>query len=175
MVRQFPIRLALTIAGVAIAVSAAWADILPDGTVSSSSGPNIVSGVTGPQAKAIFERFGQDMTLETDSDGDPKLVGRVEGVKFEVLFYGCDKADARRCVSYQYYLGFNDMKDVTVAMMNDWDSRKRFASASRHKNGTIELRMNVNIEGGVTEENLKNWHGWWKVAVKGFKEHINYK
>ena len=149
-------------------------EILPDGTVSSSA-PNMVSSVSGPELQAIFQRFGQDMSLETDSGGDPKLSGTVEGVKFEILFYGCDKADVRRCLSYQYYLGFTGMKDVSIAMMNDWNSRKRFAGASRHKNGAIELRMNVNIEGGVTEENLKNWDGWWKVAVKEFKQHINYK
>ena len=174
MSRHFSIRLALAIAGLAIAASAAWAEILPDGTVSSSSAPNMISSVSGPELRAIFARFDQEMSLEADSGGDPKLVGSIEGVKFEVLFYGCDKAEVRRCLSYQYYLGFTGMKDVTVAMMNDWDSRKRFATASRHKNGAIELRMNVNIEGGVAEANLKNWHGWWTTAVKDFKQHINY-
>ncbi len=173
MSRHFPIRLAMMIAGLAMAATVASAEILPDGTVESSA-PNMVSSVSGPELQAIFGRFDQEMSLETDSGGDPKLVGSVEGVKFEVLFYGCDKAEVRRCLSYQYYLGFTGMKDVTVAMMNDWDSRKRFATASRHKNGTIELRMNINIEGGVTEANLKNWHGWWKIAVEDFKQHINY-
>lgn len=132
-------------------------------------------GVTGAEFKAILEDIGQPTELATDKDGDPILRGTMDGLKFEVMFYGCSTATPRRCLSYQYYLGFTGMRGVSLQKLNDWNAVKRFGQAARRKDGAIELRMSANIDGGVSHGNFGRWYDWWGVAVKEFREYIDFK
>lgn len=133
------------------------------------------NGVTGAEFQAILQDFGQETDLSADKDGDPLLRGRMDGLKFEVMFYGCDKASPRRCLSYQYYLGFTGMSGITLQKLNDWNAKKRFGQAARRKDGAIELRLSANIDGGVSYDNFGRWYDWWGVALKEFREYIDFK
>jgi hypothetical protein len=141
---------------------------------SSSGGPRLYDRITGPELQTILERLGQRLDLVKDSAGDPKLTGgTIQGFKYDVLFYGCDKAAVRRCLSYQYYLGITSLPDATVRVLNEWNLGRRFGAVARRKDGAIEFRMNVNIEGGVSEENFVHWHEWWDVGTKEFKQFVH--
>jgi hypothetical protein len=132
-------------------------------------------GITGPEFQAILKRLGHATQLKADSEGDPELSGRIENVTYTILFYGCNKAKVRRCLSYQYYIGFTDMTRLTTEQVNQWNVKKRFGAASLRDGNVAELRMSANIAGGVTEGNFAEWLEWWKVGVREFKDHIGYR
>lgn len=164
---------------------AAWSFVLalltlamppaPSATAAEGSSRIYKSGITGPEFQKILKALGQTTTLKSDKEGDPELSGTVEGVKYAILFYGCNEAPVRRCLSYQYYAGFNGMSRLSMAQINEWNAQKRFGAASFRNGNVAEIRMTVNIEGGVTADNFRGWLGWWIVAMKQFKEHIGYK
>lgn len=133
------------------------------------------AGITGPEFQAVLKKLGQHAELMKDKGGDPELRSTIEGINYVIFFYGCNQAAARRCLSYQFYVDFKGLPGVSVQSINDWNSKKRFSAASLRSDGSAELRLSVNIDGGVTESNLAAWIEWWRVAVKEFKEHVHYK
>lgn len=87
---------------------------------------------------------------------------------FDVVFYGCDKSAVRICRSYQYYLGFDGLKSASLAIANDWTLCKRLSFAAWRAPAHIEMRIDVNVEGGGTEANSMRWHQRWVASVHEF-------
>src|SRR5581483_7810506 len=113
---------------------------------------------------------GLNSILTTDGDRYPVLRSAQEGLNFTVLFYGCNNEQIRRCLSYQYYLSLKGagVADVTLEQVNQWNVDQRFGTATRTKEGAIELRLNANINGGVTDANFVAWLDWWKLGLQRF-------
>src|SRR5690606_23996238 len=65
-------------------------------------------------------------TLEAQSNGDPMITGRVEGVLYQVFFMNC--TDNANCEDLNFYAGFLDNKP-TLEVINAWNRDKRFGKA----------------------------------------------
>lgn len=129
----------------------------------------LTAGDTG-KVLDIAKGFGS-AELEKDSDGDPKISGRMEGIKYVVLFYGC--TDGKDCQTIQFYAGWKtDDGDVTIDELNAWNRDNRFSKAYIDGDGDPAIEMDVSLERGVSSGNLDEWFSWWKTSVTGFKEEV---
>lgn len=108
--------------------------------------------------------------LEKDSQGDPKITGRIEGTRYTIFFYGC--TNNRDCDDIQFYAAWNGNNKFTQAQMNEWNRTKRYGKAYLDRDNDPVLEMVVNIDYGVSRRNLEDSFNWWKVALRGFKKDV---
>jgi hypothetical protein len=72
----------------------------------------------------------------------------------------------------QLYSGFRDLK-VTLSRINEWNKTKRFAKAYLDKSNDPCLEGDIELTGGVTKANVKEWIKTYAVALRQFVEFIN--
>lgn len=116
----------------------------------------------------IAKGFGS-AELDKDSQGDPRITGRIDGTKYGIYFYGC--SNGRDCDDIQFSAGWSGAK-VTLDDVNRWNRQKRYGKAYLDRDGDPRLEMVVNIDYGVSSKNLEDSFSWWMKALKGFKEEI---
>lgn len=107
--------------------------------------------------------------LKKDSDGDPFIIGRIDGNKYGIFFYGC--TDGKECDDIQFKAIWG-AENVTMDDVNGWNAKKKFGTAYIDSDGDVSLKMSVNIDYGVTEENLDDSFNWWNIALKGFRKDV---
>jgi hypothetical protein len=124
---------------------------------------------TDPNAiLSVAKGFGS-ATLETDDTGDPKISGRIEGVKYGVYFYGCESG--KNCTDIQFAAGWSDTK-IPMAEINEWNRTKRFGKAYLDKENDPILEAPVNLRNGVSLKNLESTFEWWGAIVKIFEKEV---
>lgn len=116
----------------------------------------------------IAKGFGS-AELDKDSDGDPKITGRIDGTKYGIYFYGC--SNGKNCDDIQFSAGWSGT-EVSLEDVNRWNLQKRYGKAYLDQDGDPRLEMGVNIDYGVSVKNLEDSFSWWTKALKGFKEEI---
>ncbi|MCF6201978.1 MAG: YbjN domain-containing protein [Hydrogenimonas sp.] len=108
-------------------------------------------------------------TLKKDSSGDPLIVGRIDGTKYGILFYGCE--NGKNCDDIQFAASWSGVK-VTLQDINRWNKSKRYGKAYLDDDGDPRLEMPVNLDYGVTDENFDDTFDWWTKVLKEFKESV---
>lgn len=109
--------------------------------------------------------------LEFWDDGEPKITGRLEGIRYAVYFYDCSDADKTKCKSITFVASWST-KGVTKDYINEWNVSKRFGKAYLDSDGDPGIKLPVNLDFGVTERNLDDTFDWWKVVVTGFRDYL---
>jgi hypothetical protein len=63
-------------------------------------------------------------------------------------------------------------KRVTLSRLNEWNLKMKFTKAFLDKNNNIHLQHSIELTGGVTEKNVKEWLKTYVLNLKLFKIHI---
>lgn len=109
--------------------------------------------------------------LTTQSNGDPQITGKIDGVSYQVYFRNCtNNAD---CEDLNFYLGFLDLKP-SLKLINDWNANKRFSRAYLDLDRDACVEMDLDLVKGVTVEHLDAQFGLWALIVSQFAEHVGY-
>lgn len=116
----------------------------------------------------VAKGFGS-ANLDKDSSGDPRITGRIEGVKYGITFYGCNSG--KECDDVVFVAAWSDT-DVSLNDVNGWNLKKKFGKAYIDKDGDPRLEMAVNLEYGVSKENFEDTFDWWSTALKEFKQTV---
>ena len=109
--------------------------------------------------------------LTTQSNGDPQITGKIEGLTYQVYFRNC--TDGARCEDLNFYLGFLDVKP-SLTEINDWNYNKRFSRAYLDGDRDACVEMDLDLVKGVTAEYLDSQFGLWAMIVTQFAEHVGY-
>jgi hypothetical protein len=121
--------------------------------------------------KAILESQGWPATLVLKDGDDPYIESNRNDLKFLVIFMNC--TDNKRCKTLQYYMGFNDAKNVPLDRFNAWNKDKRFARAYKDDAGDPVLEMDVDLDfGGIPRENVGETLNTWASLMDSFREHV---
>ncbi len=107
--------------------------------------------------------------LGTDSEGDPRIQGRIGGTKYVVLFYGCK--DGKACQDIQFVASWSDT-NVTQEDVNNWNRTTRFGKAYLDKDNDPTLELIVNLNYGVSKKNLDDTIDWWAMVMKKFEKEV---
>jgi hypothetical protein len=105
-------------------------------------------------------------TLDKDSDGNPQISGRLDGVKYSIFFYGCEKGT--NCQSIQLSTGYTDA--FTADKANEWNYKYRYVKA--YESDGSNFRMDIVFKGGVTKDNLDAQFDLWDSFIPTIKDFI---
>lgn len=140
-----------------------------------SAGPTlaqtVVDGSKVDEIVTIARGYGS-ATLESQGDGNPRIAGNIKGVPYYVFFMNC--AADKACEDINFYAGFADIKP-TMDALNAWNRDKRFGNAYLDADLDAAIEYDVNLEYGVTRENLDAAFGVWSVLLEQYTAYVGYK
>ncbi|WP_240229343.1 YbjN domain-containing protein [Devosia lacusdianchii] len=110
-------------------------------------------------------------TLSTQSNGDPQINGKINGISYQVYFRNC--TNNTDCEDLNFYVGFLDLKP-TLEVINDWNFNKRFSRAYLDQDQDACVEMDLDMVKGVTAEYLDSQFGLWSMVVDQYSEHVGY-
>lgn len=111
-------------------------------------------------------------TLSEQSNGDPQITGKINGITYQVYFRNC--TNGKDCEDLNFYLGFLDLKP-TLEVINDWNFNKRFSRAYLDQDKDACVEMDLDLVKGVSPEYLDSQFALWNMVVTQFSEHVGYK
>jgi len=114
-------------------------------------------------------RFGQ-ATLTEQPDGNPMLVGKINGVPYSARFRNCVEAT---CADLNFRVGF--LSKPTLETLNGWNRDKRFSRAYLDADGDAILEMDLIVQGGLTAKNLLEVFTYWRLTLDQFTAYIGFK
>jgi len=120
----------------------------------------------------LLRGFGTAELHHFKTNNEPFIRARMGAVAYRVFFYGCK--DGRDCSSIQFYAAWK-ANDFPVQGANEWNRRKRFSHAAVEEDGDINISLDVNLRGGVTEENFLDTVDMWRISIQAFRDFIKDK
>jgi Putative bacterial sensory transduction regulator len=134
---------------------------------SSPSNSQLIDATDPNKILEIARSYG-DVELKKDSDGDPLIIGTMDGMKYAILFYGCKSG--KDCDDIQFAAAWSTK--IPMDKINTWNRTKRYGRAYIDSDGDPGLKMIVNIDYGVSKENLKDTFNWWKRILTDFNREV---
>lgn len=132
--------------------------------------PATLIDATDPERLVQIALVYGSASLIGDVHGDPIVQGEIAGVDYEIFFYGCE--DSRACKSVMFRAVWTNNTAPTEDVMR-WNREKRFGKAYLDRRGNLVVEMNVNLDYGVTAENLVDTFDWWRTVLLNFVEFFN--
>ena len=121
---------------------------------------------------AIIQELGFQAKLEKDDVGDPVILSSSGGVDFRIYFYECK--NNKRCKSLHFSVGYDLADGSSLDAVQLWNADKRFASAYLDGESDPFLQMDVNTDGGVTQQNFENTFQLWQSLKGEFEQFIDW-
>ena len=139
---------------------------------SAATAQTIVDAEKPADLVAAIQAMGFQARLDKDNVGDPMIRSSAGGGEFSIYFYGCTKN--KRCQSLQFTAGYDLDDGTTLAVVEEWNESKRFASAYIDDEDDPFLRMDINTEGGITQLNFEKSFELWQTLKGQFEDHIGF-
>ena len=131
----------------------------------------LITGADTDEILNVAKGYGA-ATLTTQSNGDPQITGKIDGIAYQVYFSNC--TDNANCEDLNFYAGFLDLKP-TLEVINDWNFNKRFSRAYLDQDKDACIEMDLDLVKGVTAEYLDAQFSVWSMIVTQFPEHVGFK
>src|SRR5262249_26440469 len=103
---------------------------------------NLIDATDPSKILAIAKGFGL-ADLGKDKQGDTRISGRMDGVRYGILFYGCQRAI--NCKSIQFYAGFEMREKPSAEKMNEFNRKYRFVRTYLDDDGDPAIELDVNL------------------------------
>jgi Putative bacterial sensory transduction regulator len=137
----------------------------------ASTGSSLVTA-TRPGTVVLVARGFGSAELNKDSDGDPRIEGRIDGIRYFIYFFGC--TDGKNCSDIQFAAAFTPNKKATLKLMNDWNNKFRYGQAWLDDEGDANIAIPVEMDGGITRTNLEEWFKRWESVLGDYTDHIDF-
>jgi hypothetical protein len=95
----------------------------------------------------------------------------LDGVGYVLFFQNC--TDNKNCEDIRFYAGFADNKP-TMDAVNAWNRDKRFGKALLDEDLDAVIEYDVNLEHGISSENMDADIYLWTMLMDQFKTYIGY-
>ena len=140
--------------------------------VSTAEAQTIVSAENPAELVTIIQDLGFQAKLEKDNVGDPVIRSSSNGVEFGIYFYECK--GNKRCKSLHFSVGYDLVDGASLDTVQQWNADKRFTSAYLDDDGDPFLQMDINTEGGITQQNFEKSFGLWQTLKGEFEQFIDF-
>jgi hypothetical protein len=137
----------------------------------SAQAQGTITGANTDEILNVARGYGS-ATLATQSNGDPQINGKINGITYQVYFRNC--TDNTDCEDLNFYLGFLDLKP-SLEVINDWNYNKRFSRAYLDPDKDACVEMDIDMVKGVSAEYLDSQFSLWNLILTQFAEHVGYK
>lgn len=118
---------------------------------------------------SMAKEFGK-AELTTDSEGDPMIKGNIADTDYSIIFHNCD--NGKNCTDLMFSSAWSTQGSVSLEQINTWNTEMLYGQAYLDDEKDATLEMSVNIDGGVTKENLRATFQWWADVVPEFEDKI---
>ena len=123
-----------------------------------------------PEVVADIARGFGSVDLTTDPVGDPMILGRIDGTRYALYFYGC--TDGGNCNTLLFTAYWEGAPENAMEAVNTWNSEKLFGKAYVDNDGDLGLDMALTLDGGVTRANLDDWFDWWRLILREYETEV---
>lgn len=149
-------------AGIAFSVMAAF----------SAHAEDLISQTTAQQMGNILKQNSFAVTdVGLTSDGNPQVMAKFDQTVFQVLFYDCNTSNPVRCTRIQLRADYN-APTIQFEPLNDYNAAWVFGKAYRYQTDGgfgASIEYAINLEGGVSQANLKSSLDIWRDTVINFE------
>lgn len=139
--------------------------------IAPAQAQTLISGADTAEILNAARGYGS-ATLTTQSNGDPQITGKIDGITYQVYFRNC--TDGTDCEDLNFYLGFLDIKPG-LEKVNEWNFNKRFSRAYLDQDEDACVEMDLDLVQGVTAEYLDAQFSLWNMVVTQYAEHVGYE
>jgi hypothetical protein len=120
--------------------------------------------------------------LDKDDSDEPRLAFKVDGYEWAIYFYACAPGanETRQCMSYQFYSGYTPSKAIPLAVINRWNTDKRYARAYNYvqKDGKTSSRIEIDVLAeGTQADRSQTFQAFFqkmKEATQDFRRRIGF-
>ena len=148
------------------------AAVLVLGGAAGAMAQQLVDGTNVDEVANIARGFGS-VTMDKATNGDPMIEGKIEGVSYYLFFRNCAD-DNTQCEDLNFYAGFLDNKQ-TMEAINAWNRDKRFGKAYLDSDLDAVIEYDVNLEHGISRENLDSTFQVWSLILKQYADYIGFQ
>ena len=141
----------------------------------SIAGPVVYEVISPVQLLKVLQAEDRSITLN-NSAGDATISGGVSGHPFDIYFYDCDGggfvAPARpgsACLGFEFRAYFEGYPN-DAEIVNAWNNAHHYGALWRDDGEDLALQLNVIVEGGVTEANIRSNYKWWRKVMPSLKQ-----
>jgi hypothetical protein len=117
----------------------------------------------------FMEKTGYRVELATDTRGDPVISGRISRTDYLIQFYECE--GGKFCNSVQFVAASPKPASFTPDTANTFNIRWRYVRLTWDA-AQIKLQMDVNLDAGVTADNLEDTLDIWKQLIEIYERDI---
>jgi hypothetical protein len=132
----------------------------------------LVDGTKVDEIANVARGFGS-VEMDKATNGDPMINGKIEGVSYYLFFRNCAE-DNTSCEDLNFYAGFLDNKQ-TMEAINAWNRDKRFGKAYLDADLDAVIEYDVNLEHGISRENLDSTFQVWSLVLKQYADYIGFE
>jgi hypothetical protein len=156
---------------------AVWQAILDEfsnyvaGSSTSTPAEPAVGMITGDSTDTILSIALDHGSAElaADDGSAPKITGEIAGVPYELFFMNCDDS-FKACEDINFRARYDYKPPLEV--INDWNRDRRFGRASVNESLDATVAYDINLEHGISEENMKADFVVWQTIIEEFGIHI---
>ena len=129
-------------------------------------------GEPAPGKGAIIKTLSADQLMEILAkeglvpERAKETVIRVKMDQIRVLFFVSESKE-----NIQAYAGF-ESDDTSLKKINQWNAEKRFSRAYLDDDDDPVIELDLDLEGGITQERLIDFITTVRVSVSQFRKHI---
>jgi hypothetical protein len=117
----------------------------------------------------FMERTGYRVELRADAKGDPVIAGRFSNSEYLVQFYECE--GGQFCNSVQFVTQAPKPAAMSPDTANAFNARWRYARVT-YDATQVKLLMDVNLDAGVTADNLEDTLDIWRQLVDIYERDV---
>lgn len=143
--------------------------LMSQGTAAQSD-TSLVSAADPDKVFEIAKNFGTAALDKDDTTDMPVIMGRVDGTKYGLYFYGCQRG--RDCTYVQFNAAWSGKHRATSERINAWHRTSRFGKAFIADNNTTVMQMSINLDNGVTRKNFEDTFEWWAQILSDFRRQV---
>jgi len=117
----------------------------------------------------FMERTGYRVELRSDAKGDPVIAGRISRSDYLMQFCECENGSF--CNSVQLIVQVPRPATLTGDSANAFNAKWRYVRVT-YDQSQAKLQMDVNLDAGVTADNLEDTLDIWRQLVEIFEREI---
>lgn len=146
------------------ALSSVWIVVvslaLSNASFAIADDSEVIKEMQAGQVERIVKSFEEVKDFREVDDGIYAF--NVEGIKMIILNKGN---------TLQLHAGFS--KKISLSRINEWNRTKRLSRAYADRDGDAHIEADLELTGGVTQKNVKEWMKTYAISLKAFKKHLD--
>jgi Putative bacterial sensory transduction regulator len=122
-----------------------------------------------PGLARFMEKTGYRVELGAGPQGDPVITGRISRTDYLIQFYECESGAF--CNSVQFLAQAARPAGFTPETANSFNARWRYVRLTQVED-QVRLQMDVNLDAGVTADNLEDTLDIWRQLLEIFEREV---